>query len=277
MTTTHAERPLDHGNGTAHERLHAGVSASIDVYANLSRSYAARGETRLAALALWVADVQVLISLLWESGLGSAPDPDAQLAEVADAVDMSLREHTGSLDGTTTVISALQNTRAALTAAFDESVHTLLNERFVSLAHLDGLPVPGPAAAERARTARLGDRSPQQLSDDLRVAAADCMAVFAAMARSGLNGDALEQAQLADLASFEAYLIEAAIAAGDNSLVTVDLRWDLATSTIRNIVEKPADLREAVNQFREILTRTVGPAEDGALRATFEPVGLMPA
>ena len=121
---------------------------------------------------------------------------------------------------------------------------------------------------------RLGDRSPQELSEDLRVAAADCMAVSASMARAGLAPDALAQARQADMASFEAYLIEAATAVGDDYLATVDLRWDIAASAVENLSDVPAALPQAVSQLREVLLGTVGPAEEDALRATFEPVRM---
>lgn len=275
-----AVQPTDFAQGvpavTAHDKLHAGVSAKIDVYADLSRSYAAQGEARLALLALWAADVLVLQSLLWESGLGSAPDPDAQLAAVGRAVDGSLRHDAAEVEESMTVSSVLQRARTALMSTFDASVHVLLIERFVSPAHLDTLALPTGAAARDARMNRLGERSPQELSEDLRVAAADCMAVSAWMARAGLATDALAQARQADMASFEAYLIEAATAVGDVYLATVDLRWDIAAAAVENLGDVPEDLPQAITQLREVLLDTVGPAEELALRATFEPV-RMPA
>lgn len=124
---------------------------------------------------------------------------------------------------------------------------------------------------------RLGERSSQELSEDLRVAAADCMAVSAWMAQAGLATDALAQARQADLASFEAYLIEAATAVGDDYLATVDLRWDIAASAVENLRDVPEGLPQAVTQLREVLLDTVGPAEEDALRATFEPVRMSAA
>jgi hypothetical protein len=261
---------LDHI--TAHDTLHSGVSATIDVYVDLSRTYAAQGEARLALLALWAADVLIVQSLLWESGLGSAPDPDAQLAAVGRAVDSSLRDDSAPVDPSGSVTSALQRARTALLSTFDASVHAMLTERFVSPGHLDGLSVAGEGAVLDARRSRLGDRSAQELSEDLRVTAADCMAVSAWMARSGLAADAMAQARMADLASFEAYLVEAAVAVGDTSLATVDLRWDIATAAVENIIDLPAGLSDSVQHLREILLGAVGPAEGDALRATFEPV-----
>lgn len=261
----------------AHAGLHAGVSASIDVYVDLSHTYAANGDARLALLALWAADVLALQSLLWERGLGSAPDPDAQLAAVGRAVDGCLRHDTGGAGPASTVASALRRARTAMMSTFDSSVHAVLRERFVSPEHLEQLPVPAADAAQEARRNRLGDRSVQELSEDLRVAAADCMAVSSWMARAGLAPDALAQARLADMASFEAYLLEAATVVGDGSLATVDLRWDIATSAIENITDVPAGLQDAVTQLREVLLRAVGPAEGDALRATFEPVRVTAA
>ena len=69
--------------------LREGLSARTAKYVALSRSYAVRGEGRPALLALWAADVQVLQVLLLESGLESAPDPEAQMALVADAALMA--------------------------------------------------------------------------------------------------------------------------------------------------------------------------------------------
>jgi hypothetical protein len=92
------------------------------------------------------------------------------------------------------------------------------------------------------------------------------------MAREGLESDARAQARLADMASFEAYLVEAATAVGDVWLATVDLRWDIATSTVDKITDVPQGLSEAVDQLRDVLLAVVGPAEVDALRATFEPL-----
>jgi hypothetical protein len=272
MTAQHDAYDQDLQAHSAHETLHENASSSIDVYVELSRTYAAKGDARLALLALWAADVMVLQSLLWESGLGSAPDPDAQLAAVGRAVDGSLRSITSEPDGSPTVTSALQCARTAMMSSFDSSVHARLIERFHSPEHLSGLPLPAASAAQDSRLSRQGDRSSQQLAEDLRVAAADCMAVSTWMAHAGLPADALAQARLADLASFEAYLVEAATAVGDASLATVDLRWDIAASAVDGLTEVPEGLPQAVHQLREVLLGAVGPAEADALLATFEHI-----
>lgn len=256
---------------SAHGRLHAGVAASIGRYVSLSHAYAEVGRTRLSVLAMWAADVQVLQSLMWDSGLGDAPDPDAQLAAVAGAVDASLR---AQLPGTTAPAEAREvvlAARAALTSAFDESVHALLDERFVALDHLEGVSPPAGVVVEPHQVRSDGRTAPELLAD-LREAAADCMAVAAGMASAGLLRDAVNQVRLADLASFEAYLATAALAVGDTTLATVDLRWDIAMADLDAVRELPADLGAAAELVRDVLVRSVGPAEEDALRSAFEPV-----
>ena len=255
-----------------HDRLHAAVSASAPDYAELSRTYAEQGDTRLAVLAAWAADVQALQSLLWDSGLGAAADPDAELAAVAEAVDSSLRAHAAGGNVPVTARVAVETARAALTAAFDESVHALLAERFNPLDHLDGLEPTPARAAESAMASRLDGRSVETLVADLRVTAADCMAVSKAMSAAGEHVEALSQARLADMASFEAYLLDVAITAGDTTLVTVELRWQLARAAIADSFDEFGDLAEGAADLRERLVRIVGPAEEPALRAGFEPV-----
>jgi hypothetical protein len=86
----------------------------------------------------------------------------------------------------------------------------------------------------------------------------------------------MAQARLADMASFEAYLVEAATAVGDVSLATVDFRWDIASLALDEMTVVPRGLPEAVAQLRDVLLAVVGPAEVDALGATFEPL-RMPA
>jgi hypothetical protein len=84
---------------------------------------------------------------------------------------------------------------------------------------------------------------------------------------------------MGDLAAFEAYLLTAASSVADRKLTTVDLRWELARTLLGELparrgetaIEGTADLEEAVQDIRERLVRSVGPAEVPALRAAFEP------
>jgi hypothetical protein len=251
--------------------LQEGLSLRTAKYVALSRAYAARGEGRPALLALWAADVQVLQVLLLESGLGSAPDPEAQMALVAEAVRGSLLEGTESATGPATLREAAERARAALLATFDESVHALLEERLAPLDHLDRLAPPASNGARQAVARRRAGRTSLELVHDLRTAAGDCMAIAHEMARDGDLVGARRQARNADLGSFEAYLVSAALAVGDTALTTVGLRWDLAEAADERDVD---DLDEGVRALRERLESVVGPTEVPVLRTFFQPHSL---
>lgn len=257
--------------------LHDGATP-LEQLGDLSRRHAQQGDLRLAQLAAWASDVHLLEVLLWENGLGEAPDPEAQLAAVGDAVAASLQACADEIGGELTAREVVGVAREALLSTFDESVHALVLERLLSLDHLDQEPAldphqddappvpPAPTARER-----LEGRTPGHLVAELRATAADCVAVAELMADEGEDAAALRMARQADAASFEAYLTTAAVHAGDDRLATVDLRWELARG-----LELPqldtADLAEVVAVGRNRLSSLLGSAEQAALRETFEPL-----
>lgn len=230
---------------------HAAAATQVEDYTSLAREYAAQGDARRAVLATWAADLMTLQCLLWENGLGQAPEPATQLAAVGDAVAGSLRGIEAAPDADLLPRAAVEAARGALTATFDASVHALLSERLVPLDHLDRLAPPETAVIA---VDRLGDRSVDELLTDLLVTAQDCRAVARALSKAGLADAAADQQRMGDLAAFEAHLVHAAVTAGDRSLVTVDLRWALAGSLVM-----PG------GPLREPLVRAVAPVEGSLL------------
>lgn len=198
-------------------------------HGELSRRYAAAGDPRMAQLAAWAADVHVLEELLWSNGLGQAPDPAAQLAVIGESVAASIEAAaTGLVDSGPTGRDLVEVARAALVSTFDPSVHQLLTDGFGDLDHLDRGPGRGAVDPEARTAARLSGLAPSDLLAELRVAAADCRAIAEILLGDGdvEAGDRL--ARQAQAAGFEAQLVASAIRGGDEALVTVDLRWDLA-------------------------------------------------
>lgn len=256
-----------------HDWLQSGVIARVDHFVRLSHAYAERGEGRLAQLAVWAADVHVLQTMLWENGLGAAPDPDEQLAAVGHAVTASLADHASATHAPLSPRESVERAREAMVSTFDESVHDSFAERFVPLDHLDELRPPVVETADQSVARRLAGRTPEQLVADLHATAGDCMAVATVMLEEGDRSGALHQAQQADLAAFEAYLVAAAVVVGDEGLVTAELRWDLARA--EGLGELPHDVRDVaavLSELRDRLVGVVGPAEEVALRDCFEPL-----
>lgn len=229
----------------------------------LSRDHAARGEARPALLAMWAADVAALQQLLWENGIGDAPDPAEHLAAVGDAVAGSVAAVADEL-GEVTVRRLAERCREAMVATFDASVHDVLAERLAPLDHLDALPAPAAAASADQAAARLDGRTPQQLVADLRVTASDCRAVAEVMRAEGDVAGEEQQLRQADLATFEAYLVAAAVGAGDATLASVDLRWELAERALRPAAGDRHDRHDR-------LVGVVGWSEAPVLRACFGP------
>lgn len=257
----------------------AAEPSTADRLAELSRIQARRGDRRLAVLAAWACDVHLLESLLWENGLDQAPDPDAQLAAVGEAVASSLAARAETTSVGLTPQEVVEVARGALLATFDASVHDLVSERLEPLDHLDDI-AETRAAVDRLDDRlddRLGGRTPERLVADLRATAADCVAVADLMATEGEVAGAARLTRQADIASFEAYLTAAAVVAGDTRLATVDLRWALAE--LLDLPEPdggdapdPAEAADLAATVRARLTELVGSAERAELGRTFEPL-----
>ncbi len=238
--------------------------------AALSRTHAGNGDLRSAQLAAWASDISVLEQLLWDNGLGDAPDPDAQLAAVggavADALDALVD---GDLAGRTPA-DIVVLAREAVMGTFDDSVHDVLEQAFSSLDHLSTQPIRRSASVDGRR--RLGSASAEELVVELLAAAGDCMAVATELAAVEEHEAAHRMSGQADAASFEAYLVAAASLAGDHELASVELRWSLAEELTRAPYQPGTSLVDAVAGRRRQLLALLGSAEQGVLEQTFEPV-----
>jgi hypothetical protein len=248
--------------------------------AELSRRHAGNGDTRSAQLAAWAADLSVLEQLLWDNGLGDAPDPDAQLAAVGSAVADALDALAPADLAGRTPAELVELARETVMTTFDDSVHDVLEQAFASLEHLaapslrpaasiDGRSIDGPSIDGHRR---LGTSSAEELVVELLAAAGDCMAVAAELAAADEPEAAHRMSAQADAASFEAYLVAAASLAGDTELASVELRWTLAAELARAPYHPGTSLADAVDARRQQLLALLGAAERRVLEQTFEPV-----
>lgn len=243
------------------DRTRAVLTAQVDEYAELSARYAARGDARRAALALWASDVRVVQSLV---------GPDEHPSGVVDTA-LSSRETppAGS------VRDVVEDARHALLAAFEEPVRGQLAERLAGSDHLDGVAAPPAGAANQAVMHRLGGRGGEQLVSDLLLAASDCRAVARLMEQLGDDEEARRQSDCADLAAFEAYLVLASAASGDATLATTDLRWDLAATRGGRDELWEHGRRRSVrvdSTARESICAVIVPAEEQSLLTVIGPV-----
>jgi len=243
-------------------------------FARLAVQHAAEGDVRRAQLASWAADVHVLEELLWENGLAEAADPVAQLAAVGESVASALEALADGATADITPRAIVEAARKAMVSTFDESVHEVLLEQMSSLDHLDTCDpfaaAPAGDGEEQPAARRLGHRSAEELVAELRVAASDCLAVERVMAAEGEDVAASRLAHQADVATFEAYLVAAAVHGGDQNLATVDLRWDLARDLDPTSWAEQGRDGNAFATLRRELISLVGSAEMETLWRTFE-------
>lgn len=239
--------------------------------ARLSARYVEEGDVRRAQLASWAADVYVLEELLWENGLAEAPDPVAQLAAVGESVACALEALAEGVSGDVEPRAVVEAARRAMVTTFDESVHDVLMEQLPSLDHLDACePASSAAPTGSPANQRLGDRSAEELVAELRQAAADCIRVGEVMDVEGEETAADRMSHQADVATFEAYLIAAAIHAGDHQLASVDLRWELARQLRPEDWASTQRDRSPFATLRRELIALVGSAEMETLWRAFE-------
>jgi hypothetical protein len=255
------------------EFLHSDtVHKSLEYY-ELSKSYAAKGDVYAAVHAAWMADMCTVQAVMWERILIASPKPDEQFFAIATSVSRALSLH--ALTGTAQpdAVSTIQSARRGLSQAFDEVAMRLLSTRLTPLDHLVGLPQPDGAGANAVLARRLSGSTVDGLIEQRNQSAADSMDVAAGMHRKGRHAEAITHAYQSDMAVYEAYLLEAARAIGDEFLMTVDLRWELAYMQITSLPSLPSGFLEATTLIREKLKGTVSPTEADTLDERFLAVG----
>lgn len=211
-------------------------------YAELSRRYAEEDRIRDAALAQWAADLQVIGPLL---------------------------DHRASELPSTQAVVEVESHREAVTAARDLALQLVARASqaqavFTSVQHLPEHAVEDPATAATRR---------QDTPTELLERAVDLMAQARALAGTDLE-EARACALEADLASFEALLLESAHRYGDPARASVRLRLDIAAASLTPYGADPLtslaeSLAESVERTRRVLRAVVEPHELETLQYSF--------
>ncbi len=221
--------------GRRRRPVHRGSAAPGLGYAELSRSYAALGRTEAAALAQWAADLRLVHPLMGGHGHAHAL-PDRLL-------------HLGEGSPRETVIRARDE---VLTLVAESESEWLAPPMFPSATHVPDLsgsatcttlaPVTTPHEL-RARAAQLMERAGARSSTDAQLARHD--------------------ARRADLAAFDAVLLDSADRYGDVALVSVELRQQFAAAELhhRDLMPDELSLDEEIQRTRGVLRTVLEPHE----------------
>ncbi len=256
------------------EVLYADTTSRIASYRRLARRLAAEGNAFGAVSATWAADINAVQAIMWERVMIASPTPDQQFFDIATTVARALATYALHPPAADSAVEAVRAARSGLAAAFDASALALMERRLSPLDHLEGLPAPSAAEIAEMTHQRLGGASLDEAIAERTLEARHHMALALDLVRAGRVDDALPHAWQADWATFEAYLLDAAAAVGDESLVSVELRWAFAVEATDAIASLSADFADAVSTVRSRLTDSLGTIEGDRLRARFEPILL---
>jgi hypothetical protein len=247
--------------------------ARVDTYTALSHRYAQTRDAVSAVASLWAADISTVQMISWERIMIASPDPDRQFFDVAMTVSRALGVYATTVkDGFATAEEVVLASRRGLESAFDESFLTVLHARYAPTTHLAGLPAPTANMCQQAALARLQGMNVREYIQHRKDVAHHAMGEARTLNEAGNIDAAIAQAYQADLAAFEAYLVESAVAVGDQDLMTVGLRWDIAAESIAQMPGLPRDLEGATEAIRTVLAKSVGPVEAERIQQALEPV-----
>ena len=84
--------------------------------------------------------------------------------------------------------------------------------------------------------------------------------------------NAVELMYAADMAAYESWLAERAMLAGDDLLITLELRWMLTVGALSALKHMPEDFSKAVGVVRSRLAWAVGPSLATDLASRFAPL-----
>jgi hypothetical protein len=263
------------GRFTSPEILYGDTARKARALRDISERFAEEGDTLSAVYAQWAADMFSVQSLAWERIMVASPNPESQFFAVAGAVSRAMAIAYQRPRSVRTAKDVIVNARDALGYAFDESMMRALNKHFTNADHLSFLPPPKGSAPSFDSAGRLNGATPAEYAVEKHEEAVTNMGYAWDSLQSGAETDAIAWAYQADLASFERYLVEAAIAVGDHYLTTVNVRWNLASEMIGQLDGLPGDLNGSTFVIRELLKDAVGVVDGSRLNDFFEPVPVV--
>jgi hypothetical protein len=241
------------------EEFYTWCLGNAAVLERAARRHAEYGDVVSAVATAWGADVYTLQAVTWERILVASHSPQRQFFRVADAVSSAMRQ--APLAGGDDAEAGVRIARAAVAHAFDAGLAREMSTRWPDIDYLAALPPLDPELVSEAVATRLRSLRPEEFAATRRAEAVELM-LEAQMQR--VRGDVVTSIHTAfdsDLASLEAYLVESAVAAGDDDLMTVSIRWELATNVVSELPGLPNEFVGAVRAIRAALVVGLGEAD----------------
>lgn len=159
-------------------------------------------------------------------------------------------------------MNVIEESRRAIARCLPAEVNRASWEEGLQILHfMDLNPVAEHTQMEAVRERRLGDKSPEEYVVERRMEQASKIDE-ANHAWTDKNAwAAAEAAYSADLAGFEAWLVQRSIALGDTDLVQCELLWGLGCAALEQLESLPSDPLAAIYIIRSRLAWAAGPSE----------------
>ena len=261
-----------HDDDISAEEIYADLLQRVHVLTPMSVTYAEHGDVANAVLCTWAADVATAQAVAWERIVVVTHSPQTPFFALGDRLARALRESLAHGPGAFgSARELVESMRARMLGAVDEDLAADISGRLSGIDHLSSFEAPTPERLRESSHARLGGLRAGTFISQRRMDAQSRMRdALADRVRGDING-AISAAYEADMLTLEAYLVESALAIGDTSLLTVQVRWDLAVAALTRLAGVPDDFGQAVSVVRQTLVASVGSGDGARLARTWIP------
>lgn len=248
--------------------LPAWLAASSEVLHQASIRRAENSDAIQATVLQWGADLYVAEGTLRERTAAGAASDRAFLR----AADSMVQRMADDPAPASTAADLLRQARSHLRAAADPGTQREIGRSWSTLDHLAGLAAPGHADLVQAADRRLGGVSPAVFSASRRARARAAMDAAQHHRIGGRTAAGIESAYESDLAVLDGALVDSAVAVGDPLLLSVTIRWELASTAISVIPALPGSVVAAAQRIRRAIVEALGPADGARVAAAFLPL-----
>ena len=230
-----------------------------------SVQYAVDGDAVRAVVAAFGADIATMQMAVWESVMVTSLAPQQRFFTLAQSLTAALARAVATGPTQQDAAAVVGDARAALLDELDPPLRASVVDRIPPLDHLAGLPAPTSADYQRVREAILSGSSPDAFAELRRTQSEQERRVGDEADRGGDTAAAIEHDYRAVLLGLEGYLVGSAHAAGDESLLTVLLRWDAVVASISAIASLPSERATARQAVLATVAQALGPADAARL------------
>lgn len=261
------------------ERLDADVICAqylyqAQVFERASRRQATSDDALNALIFAWGADIASIQSSLFEQIVIARKAPIRQYFQEAETLIAHFDVHELNFDSTASTAQLQMNIREQLFSWLPSDSRAAISSRLPDITYLEAIESPSAEQIHAGAQDRLQGMSASEFAVRRRREANELMlSALSSHARDEGNL-AIELAYESDFRSLEAYLVDSALAVGDQRLWTVELRWELSKSAISEVELLPDAFEAAVHAIRSALTTGLGSPDSVRFQATLPDLGI---